>query len=125
MKTNTLRKFIIASSLGLGAIATAAPTPIRQTDKLVKTHDIQAAVMPTIRIIPTPTPPRPTCILKTASVAAPQCLPNPAGENSDLPLLMPKPSFSIRNLLGVTGNDGGCIPRPGKPTRPIPTPFRA
>ena len=125
MKTNTLRKFIIAGSLGLCAIASAAPAPLRQTDQPVKPHDVQPAVMPAIKPAPMPTPLGTSGTLNTASIAAPTCAPNPAGENSGLPLLMPRPSFSIRNLLGVTGNDGGCIPRPGKPVRPLPSPFRA
>ncbi len=118
MKTSALRKFIIASSLGLCALAQAAPAPAPQTDKPVKTYAAEIRVMQCMNPVPTPVlPPVRDGIASSATL----CVPAPSGGSGELlPLQMPRPSFSIRELLSFRSDGGGCILRPGKPIRPIP-----
>ncbi|MCX6982962.1 MAG: hypothetical protein WCK55_11585 [Verrucomicrobiota bacterium] len=136
MKTNTLRKLIIAGSLGVCAMAHAAPPPITipalpgkpALGNFLTPPEITRPVIP--RITPVPLPPRcPGPVHPVRPVQAHPtmtlCIPIPAQEKSKvLPRPFPMPDFTVRNLLTVTGNDSGCVNRPGKPIRPIPTPTR-
>ena len=121
MKTTMLRKLIIAGSLGICAMSNAAPL-----GNFEKSPENVRPVMP--RITPVPVPPlhpgpvhpvQPIHAHPTVTV----CVPVPADEKVRvLPRPFPMPDFTVRNLLSVTGNDSGCVDKPGKPTRPIPRP---
>jgi hypothetical protein len=131
MKTTTLRKIIVAASLGICAMASASDGAIRlagtaATQKpacgnFVKPPEIRIPVMPRITPFPVlpicpgplrPAPIRPDPIAKPISLGGAVCIP------------VPMPHFSAQDLLAVTGNDSGCVDRPGKPVRPIPVPTR-
>ena len=139
MKTNTLRKFIIAGSLGLCAMAHAAPPPIimpvlpvlpvkPDLGNMPTPPVITMPVIPRITPVPPP-PPRPGPVHPVQPIHAHPAVslsaPIPAEENAKvLPRPFPMPDFTVGNLLTVTGNDSGCVIKPGKPIRPIPTPTR-
>lgn len=123
MKTNTLRKFILAGSLGLCSVAVAAPSNLAN-DNFFKSPEITRPVLPRITPVPVPLPrPGPTHPVQPirAHPTAMSCLPIPAEEKATvLPRPFPMPDFTVRHLLTVTGNDGGCVIKPGKPPRPRP-----
>ena len=131
MKTTTLRKCILAGSLGICAMANAAPTDISFAVAIPNACSANYERQPEIRrpvIMPVPLPPlcpgpvhpiRPYPTVKPVGFDVIGCVPLPIDDKLKLlPRSFPMPDFTVRNLLSVNGNDNGCVTKPGKPTRP-------
>ena len=123
MKTPAFRKLIFAASLGICAMAGAAPSdasvPSQHAKRPVAPHwnasEIRMPGFSGVRPLPAP-----------AVSPLTRCVPSTADEKLKLlPRPFPMPDFGVKDSFTVTGTDGGCILKPGKPIRPIPSPRRS
>ena len=112
MKTTALRKFIIAGSLAVSAIAGAAPFDHAtqfQAPGLKPTLEL-CEKAPEIR-----QPAAPVEILPYRPIRPIRPRPNEVFGGKIVPCILDHPE---QDRLAVTGTDEGCIKKPTKPIRP-------